>query len=292
MIRLASLLLGLLLTPAPALADYVLLDVMDIGQGDAILLRGAGKTLLIDAGPNDDVVSQLRFLGVRTIDLAIASHAHSDHIGGMEAVVRTFDVRRYMDNHVAHTTKTFLALASALRETGTTYVAPTIGMEIKLSAELKLKVLAPPSLPFTDTRSDHNSNSVVLLITHGDIEMLLTGDAEEPTEEWLIHQGLPTDLEVLKVAHHGSNHSTTTEFLEATTPQIALISCGRNNRFDHPGEETLKRLQAAGSLVYRTDLSNHLRVISDGTEVDVFEGALNRLGAKWPLEILASREEP
>jgi competence protein ComEC len=183
-------------------------DVLDVGQGDAILVRAGGKTVLIDAGTaGANVALRLQAMGVYTIDLLIATHAHADHIGGMEDVVRALRVQRYLDSGQAHTTQTWARLADALSEHGTAVLGTAPGQVIKLSDDVLLKVLGPPATPFTQTRSDLNANSVVLLIDHGDVELLLPGDAEAPTEEWLVANGLP-DVEVLKVAHHGSSHSS------------------------------------------------------------------------------------
>ena len=266
----------------PALAGLMVVDVLDVGQGDAILVRAEGRAVLVDAGPGDAIVGQLERLGVRRLDLAVASHAHADHIGGMDAVLRAVDTRFYMDNRLPHTTGTYGDVMKTVEDRRVTYVAADPGREITLGDDVVMTVLAPPATHFTETRSDHNSNSVVLWIRHGTVDLLLTGDAEAPTEAWLVANKVP-DVEVLKVPHHGSDHSSTAPFLQAVSPEVAVISCGRDNKYDHPGAEALSRLAAAGARVYRTDTMGQVRIVSDGTAVEVTTGSIDRFGASLPV---------
>jgi competence protein ComEC len=259
-------------------AGVVTIDVLDVGQGDAILVRGGGKTVLIDAGDRTaDPIAQLTQLGVTKLDLVVASHPHADHIGKMPDVLKLFDVGLYLDNGLPHTTQTYLQTMAMVHGKGIPYRTAERGTRINLGDEAVFTVLFPDSGGrLTDTRSDLNSNSVVLRLDHGENCFLFTGDAEEPTEHRLLQDGLgPCD--VLKVAHHGSNHSSTDAFLDTVAPTYALISTGKDNRYGHPGEETLARLQSRGIMVYRTDLSGDLRVISDGTRIEILEGTLDEL---------------
>ncbi len=280
-----ALLAALLAASMPASGAPLLLDLLDVGQGDAMVLRHEGRTVLVDAGQSPSVIlPQLQALGVHQLDLVVASHAHADHIGALDEVLSELRVSYYMDNRLPHTTRTFQNVIDAVRTRGITYLPATPGRRVELSDEAVLTVLAPPQVHFEDTRSDHNSNSVVLWLQHGEVDMLLTGDIEAPSEAWLVSQGLPDDIEVLKVPHHGSNHSSTEAFLDAVAPDVALVSCGADNRYGHPGEETLARLHARNVLVFRTDRSGNVRVLSDGERVEVFEGSLRELGPSWPLD--------
>ena len=123
-----------------------------------------------------------------------------------------------------------------------------------------------------NTRSDLNSNSIVIRLDHGDNCFLFTGDAEEPTENILVQKGIE-QCDVLKIAHHGSNHSSTTRFLKAVAPEIALISLGEGNRYGHPGEETLRRIEATGAEIYRTDLHGTIHLQSDGKKIRVLKSS-------------------
>lgn len=257
-----------------AVAGVVLVDMLDVGQGDAILVRGGGKAVLIDSGDRGGpVVGQLRQLGVKRLDLVVATHPHADHIGEMPDVLRSFEVGLYLDNGLPHTTEVYAETNAVLQQRKIPRKVAVAGTTLGMGSEATFTVRFPTGSPLTATRSDLNSNSVVLELVHGDDVLLFTGDAEEPTEAALLRAGID-DIDLLKVAHHGSAHSTTTAFLRRVRPEIALISAGADNRYHHPASETLARLRTAGTIVYRTDTSGHLRVISDGHAIEVLEGSL------------------
>ncbi len=264
--------LALLLLAALARAGDVVVDMLDVGQGDAILIRTpASKNILIDAGDKGSgVVEMLTRLGVDHLDLVVSSHPHADHIGAMESVIRALPPKRYLDNGLAHTTQTYRGLMATLEaNTAIVYQTAQTGQVFNLDDGARLEVLLPDSTRrFRDTRSDLNSNSVVLKLVHGDNCMIFTGDAEEPTERALVDAKVGS-CAVLKVAHHGSRHSTIQPLLDLLRPSIALISVGLGNRYHHPGDETLARLEQAKATVYRTDRDGRVTVTSDGKSVRV-----------------------
>ena len=266
----------LLLLGLPAGAGTLRMEMLDVGQGDAVLLTlPAGERILIDAGPTKDgVYRQLRGRGIRSLDMVVASHAHLDHVGGMEDVVESFKIGLYVDSGVPAQSATFQNLERALASRKVKRVRAMEGMTWTWD-EVTATVLWPGKTYLSDTRSDLNSNSVVLRVDHGEVCFLFTGDAEEPTEE-VISDDLRGGCEVLKVAHHGSRHSTSSHFLEVMRPELALISCGLDNKFDHPGEATLERLERIGAEVHRTDLGGRLVVESDGTDVVMTRGVSRR----------------
>lgn len=254
-----------------ALAGDVRVDVIDVGQGDSILVRTpAQKTILIDAGDRDsNVLASLASLGVDHLDLAIASHPHADHIGQMEAVIRAFPPKVYVDSGLAHTTQTYTGLMRAVEENpAITYRTGVRDTVFNLDDGAKLEVLLPGTTRFSNTRSDLNSNSVVVRLTHGSDCFLFTGDAEEPTERALVSMDVG-ECDVLKVAHHGSNHSSTRAFLDAVKPSMVAISVGTGNRYNHPGDETMSRLEATGATVYRTDRDGTITFVSSGEGISV-----------------------
>ncbi|MCB9765791.1 MAG: MBL fold metallo-hydrolase [Alphaproteobacteria bacterium] len=269
----AGLTLALWLISLPTWAGTMTVDMLDVGQGDAILITSPeGKRVLIDAGEDKArVVDQLTRLGVTELALVVATHPHADHIGGMADVLSAFPPRLYLDNGLSHTTQTYTSVMATVEERGIRYQTAVVGNTVRLDDGIVLTVLWPGERPLNGTRSDLNSNSVVLRLDHGDDCFLFTGDAEQDTERALLRRELAS-CDVLKVAHHGSDHSTTSAFLSAVQPRIALISVGADNRYGHPGDETVRRLQRAGVTIYRTDHSGHVRLASDGTTITVVDG--------------------
>jgi beta-lactamase superfamily II metal-dependent hydrolase len=245
-LRLALVLLAL---AGPALGQLEL-RFLDVGQGDAILIRDQSKAALIDAGRGQEVVSQIRANGVYALDLAVATHAHADHIGGMPAVLQGMSVRYYMDNGMAQTTATYLRTMGALKASGAQYLRPT-ERTIALGAA-KLRVLPPPP----GARSQ-NDASVGLLVEYGEFRALLTGDSDAPELQSWLHRFKIPKVQVLKVAHHGSWNGTTQPWVAATRPDVAVISVGNNNSYGHPAPSVVAEWQKAGARVHRTD--------SDGT---------------------------
>ncbi len=259
----SALLAFVALLPGAAFAGTLRVDVLEVGQGDSILIRSpAGKTILIDAGDGKiDVPPLLQREGVTSLDLVIGSHPHADHIGGMDDVVQSFPIKRYLDNGLPHTTATYRTLMGDLEEKGIAYQAAVRDTVFNLDDGARLEVLFPTGTALKNTRSDLNSNSVVVRLTHQGHCMLFVGDSEEPTEQALLDGGLGK-CDLLKVAHHGSNHSSTPAFLRAVQPKFALISVGVDNRYKHPGSDTLARLASSGAEIRRTDLEGQLTVLS------------------------------
>jgi competence protein ComEC len=246
-----------------AFAGTLRVDILDIGQGDSVLVRTpGGKTILIDAGDGGvDVPPILAREGVTALDLVVATHPHADHIGGMADVLKVLPVKVYTDNGLPHTTATYQKVMSEVETRKIAYRAAVRDQVYNLDDGAKLEVLFPNGVKLSNTRSDLNSNSVVTRLTHQGHCMLFTGDSEEPTEQALLSAGLEK-CDVLKVAHHGSRHSSTTAFLEAVKPRFAVVSLGVGNRYHHPGMETLQRLQAVGAEIHRTDLEGQLTILS------------------------------
>jgi len=285
-------LLLLLLSALPALAGELRVDVLDVGQGDSLLLTSPeGKTVLIDAGDGRrELLPELQARGVTQLDLVVSTHAHQDHIGGMEAVIRALPVGVFLDSGVPHTSQTYVDLMTAVEELGLAYMEAEAGQHIAFGEEASIDVLWPGRTKLHGTRSNLNANSVVLRLVHGGNCFLFTGDAEEETEVRLMVRGLEP-CQVLKVPHHGSNHSSTDRFLSKTQPTMAIISVGEHNRYNHPGEEALRRLERHGATVYRTDTQGALRFISDGAAIHIMQDIVTvQPGAVPPPSVEAAAE--
>jgi len=263
----ASIALGLLLVSGAALAD-LRGWFLDVGQGDAALfVSSSGKVVLVDAGPagsDDTIRDAMALAGVEAIDLVVLTHAHVDHIGGLRALLADVTVRRVLDPGFDHPTRAYAKLLAALQSRGVPIEIARRGQTVDLGAGVVMTVLAPREPLLSGTRSDANSNSIVARLDDGDIAVLLTGDAEAPTETRLLQDGGRLEATVLKVAHHGSEHATSLRFLDAVRPKAGVVSCGRDNNYGHPGERMMERLRARGVPLYRTDLSGTIAFRSDG----------------------------
>jgi competence protein ComEC len=243
--------------------------VLDVGQGDAILVEApSGATMLVDGGPDPELT--LRRLGAnqpflaRRIDLLVLSHPHQDHVAGLVEVLARYKVGAILHAGITFENPAFdrfLADASA----GDVLVTlARAGQTLALDARTTVRVLYPTgadaSAPLPD--GDINNGSVVLEVSIGGFEALLTGDAEAPVEAVLAARGLLGPVELLKVGHHGSHSSTTPALLGAARPTVAAISAGIDNEYGHPAPETLATL--AGVAVFRTDLDGDIEVATDG----------------------------
>ena len=254
----------------PPVADSVLrITFLDVGQGDAILIQApGGQVALIDAGP-DDVVATLRRFGVDEIDLAVATHPHADHIGGMTGVIETFPVRFYMDNGQPHTTRTYRRLLAALDvRPEITYLEATPRTLALGEVQIEVLPLLPPGT------TGLNDRSIALVVRYGDFTAFLSGDSEVRQLTHLVGRDFVPRTVLLKAPHHGSDNGFTWEFLDAARPRVVVISAGRDNPYGHPKPAALRAFRASGATVFRTDLHGHVSVAGreDGNYEVVFGG--------------------
>jgi|LSQX01.2.fsa_nt_gb beta-lactamase superfamily II metal-dependent hydrolase len=235
--------------------------IINVGQGDSILIQfHNGQTMLIDAGPDDSVLSYLNQQGIKKINYLVATHPHADHIGGMAAVIRTFDIEKVYMPRVGHTTKTYENVLLAIKSKGLKITSAKAGVTILDQNGLKANFIAPCSSSYDNL----NNYSAVIKIQYGNTSFLLTGDAEAESEQQMLVSGTNLKADVLKVGHHGSNSSTTSSFIKAVSPKYAVISCGAGNQYGHPHQEVLSRLANTGVKTYRADTDGTVIFISDG----------------------------
>jgi competence protein ComEC len=238
------------------------LRFLDVGQGDAILIRHAGKTVLVDAGETDGIVTILRALGVDTIDLAVASHNHDDHIGGLDAVLQAFPVRFYLDNGHPANTRIQRRVLELVRDRGVTYRdAGALTDSVIALGDAALRVI--PS-PVTGSRVNPNDESVALVLERAGFRALLTGDSERRELGALLRGARIPDVDVLKAPHHGSRTGVIPSWLARTRPEVVAISVGAGKSYGLPDEDALAAYGEGGRTVLRTDLDRDIVVTVDG----------------------------
>ncbi|HEY0544120.1 MAG TPA: ComEC/Rec2 family competence protein [Pyrinomonadaceae bacterium] len=278
--------------------------VLDVGEGDAILIISPeGKSVLIDAGDTGRgkiVLDAMNRYHVTQLDYFIATHAHTDHIGGADEVLNAVKVLNVIDNGVVPasvepeewsgnknakpkpsgksagkttelpTTKAFLEFTDAVKKNGSEFSHATPGQKYDLGGGAILTVLAPITPFFTREQmrsgggNEPNANSVVVRLDYGEFSMLFAGDAETQTEERMMNKSEELIAKVLKVGHHGSKYASSENFLKAVKPEVALISDADANRYGHPAQDVLDRLKAVGAKLYRTDLQGELTITTTG----------------------------
>lgn len=239
---------------------------MDVGQGDSILLQTHNKTMLIDAGTrssSDKLIKDLKKLGVEKLDVVVATHPHEDHIGGMPSVFKEFRVGKVYAPNASANTKIFQQFVEGVQSQGLKFTQIKRGTIIDFDKGIQVKAVGPVG----DTYEDYNNASAVIKVTTGKISYLFTGDAEASSEKQMIDTGDDLSATVLKVGHHGSDTSTSDEFLKAVNPKVCVISVGKDNKYNHPSKSTTEKLLKKD--VYRTDISGIITVATDGENISV-----------------------
>ncbi len=247
------------------LNDELRVSFIDVGQGDSEFIElPNGETMLIDAGTNEtgkNVVDYIKSLGYTSINYVVGTHPHEDHIGGLDDVIKTFDIGSIYMPKITADTKTFEDVLDAAESKNLMINTAKSGVSIMDTEDLSVKFLAPT----LDSYENTNDYSAVVKVVYGDTSYLFTGDAEEFSESLITDD---VNADVLKVGHHGSSTSTSTEFLKKVSPTSAVISCGKGNSYGHPHSETLQKLADMGTAVYRTDELGTIVSVSDGKTIN------------------------
>lgn len=259
------------ITIRPSVAEGELrVDIIDVGQGESILITTAEKAVLIDAGENDkgdEVLDHLRSRGIEKLDLAIGTHAHSDHIGGMDTVMKEITVDEFwmgaMPDNLVPSTKTYMDVLEQLDIGRIPYREPEVGTQYDLGSGGTLTVIGPQGTP-----SDLNNCSLVCRVDFGETSFLFSGDAEEPEEKAILASGADLDVDVMTMGHHGSETSSSMAYWKAASPSYAAISCGEDNSYGHPHKETIQKLKNADVLYRRTDVNGTITFITNGKTID------------------------
>lgn len=267
------------------------ISMLDIGQGDAVLIQTGAKNILIDTGDdkyyedgkkgkeNTQLLTELQKLKIDHIDTLVMTHAHADHIGKADKVIAQYGVKELVYNGIPSTSKYFINALKAAKANGTQQVKVKAGDVLDFGNGVSFEIVSPTqSLIDEDTadikakkKVDVNNESVVGRLTFGNFAMLFTGDAEGPVEkDMAASYGKKLKCQVLKAGHHGSKTSSTAEFLKLVQPESVVMSLGVNNQYGHPHEALLNRLQKQGvKNIYRTDANGTITIVSDGSSYSI-----------------------
>jgi competence protein ComEC len=250
--------------------DRLQVNFLNVGQGDAILIQKGTQQILVDGGPSPQAIGlelgkKMPFWD-RTIDLVVLTHPEADHLTGLVEVLKRYKVKNVLSANLTGESPLFSEWLSLIETRDIKCTLAQTGQRLDFGPEVTIEVLNPQTSLLTSTASDNNTNSVVLRLTMGRVSFLLTADIGQEVERGLITRRADLNSTVLKVAHHGSDTSTSPEFLAVVTPRIAVISVGQDNNFGLPNQEVMGRLeQKLGSEnIYRTDENGTIEFITDG----------------------------
>lgn len=249
--------------------EFLTVRFLDVGQGDSIqIVTPDGFEMLIDGGATSGVLRELeknrRFFD-RKIDVIMATHPDTDHIGGLVDVLDRYQVNMVMQSQVEHEASAARAFARAAEAEGAEIVSAIGGQIIQLGASTTIHILSPNG---DTTNWESNNASVVVQVVYGDIEFMLTGDAPSSIEDYLVGAyGADLESEVLKLGHHGSKTSTSEKFLDTVSPEYAVVSAGLDNRYGHPHTSVMSRVFERDIQTFSTATEGTITFKSDGTDV-------------------------
>lgn len=237
---------------------------INVGQGDATLIKCGGQSLLIDTGDDSKgtaIQNYLKKQNIEKLDYLILTHPDSDHIGGAPVIITKFNIDKVFISNFEKDNKTYQKLIQSLDNKLLKYETPKVGSQYSLGTAT-ITILAP-----NKDYDNPNDASIALLIQNGNNRFLFTGDAGENAENDILNTGINISADVYKVGHHGSKYSTSSNFFKAVSPTYAVISCSEGNSYGHPHAETLNTLRMNGVNVYRTDEDGTIIATSDGTNI-------------------------
>ena len=263
----AVLLGSFALNPVTSMAaepDTMEVHFINVGQGDATLIKCGEQSMLIDTADDSKGTAIQNYLNkqnVKTLDYLILTHPDADHIGGAPVVITKFEIKKVFMSNFEKDNKTYQKLIQALDNKRLKYETPEVGSQYTLGTAV-ITILAP-----NKKYDNPNDASIAFTIQNGNNKFLFTGDAGENAEKDILNSDLDISADVYKVGHHGSKYSTSEKFFEEVNPAYAVISCGENNSYGHPHAETLNTLRSYGVEVYRTDEDGTIIATSDGKNI-------------------------
>lgn len=246
--------------------DLLKVHYLDVGQGDSIFIElPNNETMLIDAAESyqsENIINYLKNLNYQKIDYVIGTHPHTDHIGGLKDIINTFEIGKIYMPKVVSTTKTYESLLMTIKDKNLKINTAKAGTSIIDIDTLKINILAPNNSTYTEL----NNYSVVTKITYGTTKFLFMGDAEKLSENE-IKEDVTAD--VIKIGHHGSNTSSSIDFIKKVNAKYGIISVGLNNKYNLPKEEIITNWENSGTKIYLTSINGTVRASSDGTNIKI-----------------------
>ena len=246
--------------------DLLKVHYLDVGQGDSIFIElPNNETMLIDAAESyqsENIINYLKNLNYQKIDYVIRTHPHTDHIGGLKDIINTFEIGKIYMPKVVSTTKTYESLLMTIKDKNLKINTAKAGTSIIDIDTLKINILAPNNSTYTEL----NNYSVVTKITYGTTKFLFMGDAEKLSENE-IKEDVTAD--VIKIGHHGSNTSSSIDFIKKVNAKYGIISVGLNNKYNLPKEEIITNWENSGTKIYLTSINGTITAISDGTNIKI-----------------------
>lgn len=246
--------------------DLLKVHYLDVGQGDSIFIElPNNETMLIDAAESyqsENIINYLKNLNYKKIDYVIGTHPHTDHIGGLKDIINTFEIGKIYMPKVVSTTKTYESLLMTIKDKNLKINTAKAGTSIIDIDTLKINILAPNNSTYTEL----NNYSVVTKITYGTTKFLFMGDAEKLSENE-IKENVTAD--VIKIGHHGSNTSSSIDFIKKVNAKYGIISVGLNNKYNLPKEEIITNWENSGTKIYLTSINGTITASSDGTNIKI-----------------------
>lgn len=248
-------------------AENLTIHFINVGQADCILIQQGESSMIIDAGNDEDSNLVLRYIdsqGINNFDYVIGSHAHKDHIGGLDNVINTYDINKVIFPRQVHTTEVFESFISSVSAKGLNLHFSNVG-ELFYLGNAKFEFMAPNSSSYKKA----NDYSIVIKLTYGNNTFLFTGDAELVSESEMLANELDITADLIKIGHHGGNSSTSQLFLNKVNPKYAVIT-SLSNKYGYPSYSVLSRLKKANVDTYRTNEYGNIVVISDGNNISFY----------------------